>query len=349
MSTPGKNRGILSGLVDPQAEVTDTPKPAGSGAEGQAPRAPERLGARLNSLSRVASGDVKEKTLLLVDPARCRMWARHNRRYDLLSEVSCADLLEGLRSQGEQEFPAIVRAVTDSADHDYEVICGARRHWSVSFLRNVEHRPIKFLIEVRDLEDEAAFRLSDVENRARDDISDYERALDYRAAVEDFYNGVARRMAERMEVSDQWLSRFLELAKLPTVIVEAFGDIRELRENHARLIKPLLSDDQARAKVMAAAKALSGEQARRAEAGEALIDAGKVIERLRAAGAGKGAAPPAKPGPKIHSSAAGAQLFRLIPKGAKRAMLELSLDANATNDDFHQAFVAALADLRPGK
>ena len=100
-----------------------------------------------------------------------------------------------------------MRTVTDSPDYDYEVICGARRHWSVSFLKSVEHRQIKFLIEVRDLDDEAAFRLSDVENRARDDISDYERALDYRTAVEDFYNGVARRMAERMEVTEQSGSR----------------------------------------------------------------------------------------------------------------------------------------------
>jgi len=349
MSTAGKNRNILSGLVDPQPAVTDTPKSAPPPGEGQVQRPPERLGARLNSLSRVASGDVKEKTLRLVDPARCRMWARHNRRYDLLSEGSCADLLEGLRSQGEQEFPAIVRTVTDSDDFDYEVICGARRHWSVSFLRNVEHRPIRFLIEVRELDDEAAFRLSDVENRARDDISDYERALDYRAAVEDFYGGVSRRMAERMEVTDQWLSRFLELAKLPPAIVEAFGDIRELRENHARIIKPLLSDDQARPKVMAAAKALSGEQAKRAEAGEPLLDSGKVIERLKAAGAGKPAAPPVKAGPTLHASEAGAELFRLIPKGKKRAVFDLSLDAKATNADFHKAFAAALADLRPGK
>ena len=348
MSTAGKNRNILSGLVDPQSPVTDTPKPA-PGGDGQTPRPPERLGARLNGLSRVASGDVKEKTLWLVDPARCRMWSRHNRRYDLLSEASCADLLEGLRSQGEQEFPAIVRMVTDSAEFDYEVICGARRHWSVSFLRNVEHRPIRFLIEVRELDDEAAFRLSDVENRARDDISDYERALDYRAAVEDFYGGVSRRMAERMEVTDQWLSRFLELAKLPPAVVEAFGDIRELRENHARIIKPLLSDDQTRPRVMAAAKTLRDEQASHIEAGEPLVDAAKVIERLKTAGAGKGAAPRARPSPKVHASAAGAQLFRLIPKGPKRAVIELSLDAEATNDEFHHAFAAAMADLRPGK
>jgi ParB family chromosome partitioning protein len=347
-TTANKNKSILSGLVDGPAPVTETPNVA-DGTPVAPARPPERLNTRLSGLSRVTSGDVKEKTLHLVDPARCRMWSRHNRRYDLLSEASCADLLEGLRSQGEQEFPAIVRTVTDSQDYDYEVICGARRHWSVSFLRTVEHRQIKFLIEVRDLDEEAAFRLSDVENRARDDISDYERALDYRAAVEDFYNGVARRMAERMEVTEQWLSRFLELAKLPPVIVEAFGDIREIRENHARIVKPLLNDDQARPKVMAAAKLLSGEQAARVKAGEPVIDSARVIERLKTAGAGKGSAPRANARPKIHSSEAGARLFSLTPKGAKRAMIELSLDANATNDDFHKAFAAALADLRPGK
>ena len=349
MSTAGKNRSILSGLVDGPAAVTETPKPAGQAIDAATPRAPERLGARLSSLSRVTAGDVKEKTLHLVDPARCRMWSRHNRRYDLLSEASCADLLEGLRSQGEQEFPAIVRTVTDSADFDYEVICGARRHWSVSFLRSVEHRQIRFLIEVRDLDDEAAFRLSDVENRARDDISDYERALDYRAAVEDFYNGVARRMAERMEVSEQWLSRFLELAKLPPAIVEAFGDIRELRENHARVLKPLLIDDLVRPKVVAAAKALGADQATRAKAGEPRIEAAKVIERLKAAAVGKGASTRAGTVPAIHASDAGARLFSLTPKGAKRAVIELVLDANATNDEFHKAFASALAELRPGR
>ena len=338
MSTAGKNRSILSGLVDAPAPstVTDIPKvaeptPAAPQAAGQ--RAPERLGSRLSSLSRVTSGDVKEKTLHLVDPARCRMWKRHNRRYDLLTEQSCADLLEGLRSQGEQEFPAIVRAVSDDENFDYEVICGARRHWSVTFLRTVEHRPIKFLIEVRDLDDEAAFRLSDVENRARDDISDYERALDYRTAVEDYYGGVARRMAERMDVKEGWLSRFLELAKLPPTVVEAFGEIRLLRENHARLIKPLLADDAVRPKVIAAAKVLVAEQA----------------ARLKAGAAGKGPSGAAKGGPMVITSDAGARLFSVSPKGAKRAVIELSLDAKATNADFHKAFMAAMADLRPGQ
>ena len=227
-STTRQNRNILAGLVAGPA-VTDTPTSHESDSVSSS-SAPSRLAPRMTALARVTSGDVREKTLRLVDPARCRMWARHNRRYDLLDEMRCADLLESLRAQNGQEFAAVVRRVTDDAAFDYEVICGARRHWSVSHLRQVEHRDIKFLIEERDLDDEAAFRLSDLENRSRLDISDYERALDYREAVESFYGGVAKRMAERLEVSQTWLSRFLDLAKLPKDVVAAVGAVLDLNE-----------------------------------------------------------------------------------------------------------------------
>ena len=252
-STTNKNRSILAGLVAPA--VTETPT-----LERGAP-ATERLTTRLTGLARVTAGDIKEKTLKLVDPAKCRMWERHNRRYDLLNESVCGDLLESLRSQGVQEFPAIVRRVEGDPDYDFEVICGARRHWAVSYLKTVEHRDIRYLVEERELTDEQAFRLADVENRSRKDISDYERALDYRHAVETFYGGTAQRMAERLEVPKAWLSRFLDLAKLPTDVVEAFGDVRQLRENHAREIKPLLADGGSRPRVMAEAKRLGLQQA----------------------------------------------------------------------------------------
>ena len=343
-STAGKNRSILSGLMGPASDVavTDTPNHEPISVV----RSPERLTTRLSGLSRVASGDVKEKTLHLVDPARCRMWTRHNRRYDLLNEAACADLLESLRSQGEQEFPAIVRRVTDDPDYDYEVICGARRHWAISFLRTVEHRPIKFLIDARDLDDEAAFRLADVENRARKDICDYERALDYRNAIETYYGGVSRRMAERMEVGVVWLSRFLELAKLPQKVVDAYGDIHEIKERHARTLKPLISDPETRPKVMAEAARLVEEQARRRDAAEALIDGVKVLERLKAAGAAANAKLQAKPSVDVITNDAGTKLFSVTRKGRKTAVFELAIDADATDADFHTAFANTLAALR---
>lgn len=344
MSTTGKNRSILAGLVAAEAPVTDTPSPAPIGA-----RAPERLSTRFTSLSRVTSGEVKEKTLQLVDPARCRMWARHNRRYDLLTESSCADLLESLRAQNEQEFPAIVRRLSADPDFDYEVICGARRHWSVSFLRSVEHRDIKFLIEVRELDDEAAFRLADVENRSRKDICDYERAIDYRNAVEVYYGGKARLMAQRMEVQESWLSRFLELAKLPALVVDAYGDIEHLKERHARALKPLIADEKTRSLVMGEAKRLASEQARRREGGEPALEGAKVLESLKRAAASAAKRAPRGSAPELVKSPAGARLFTLTTKGPKKALLELALGSEATDAEFHAAFEAVLARLRPAR
>ena len=338
MSTTGKNKSILAGLMS-EGPVIDTPKPA---AEPIA-----RVGDRLSALARVTSGDIAEKTFRLVDPARCRMWSRHNRAYSLLSVESCAELLDSLRAQGEQEFPAVVRRVTDDPDHDWEVICGARRHWSITYLRNVEHRPIKFLIDERELTDEQAFRISDLENRARQDISDYERAVDYREAVQSFYGGVAQRMAERLEVSKTWISRFLDMAKLPPEVVSAFGDVRSLREHHARELKPLLAVPESRARMVAAATALAARQATRLAAGEALVDAPKVVASLKTAATGEGrAASPPAAATTVRNDA-GAALFTLRPKAGGRVVLELVLGSAGSNQDFVSAFEAELARLRP--
>ena len=112
----------------------------------------------------------------LVDPARCRIWQYHNRDYAALSVGNCADLIDSIKSQGRQEVPAIVRRIPDDPEHAFEVICGARRHWTISWLRAHDYPDLKFLVEPRELTDEEAFRVADLENRSRKDLSDYERA-----------------------------------------------------------------------------------------------------------------------------------------------------------------------------
>lgn len=97
----------------------------------------------------------------------------------------------------------------------FEVICGARRHFAVSWLRANNYPQFRYLVEERALTDEEAFRLADIENRDREDLSDYERAVDYAQALERYYGGRQKTMATRLEVSEAWLSRYLQLAKLP--------------------------------------------------------------------------------------------------------------------------------------
>ena len=244
--------------------------PTGEGDRGQA-----RFLKRTTAMSEQAAGARQEKVLRLVDPATCVMWSGHNRAYDLLTPENCADLIEGLKAQGQQEFPAIVRRL-DGPGAEYEVICGARRHFAVSWLRANNYPQFRYLIEERALTDEEAFRLADIENRDREDISDYERAVDYARAVDRYYGGQQKTMAERLQMSPGFLSRFLQLANLEPEIVAAFASVRDIREIHARQLRPLMVDAAARDRVLEAARAIA--------AGEARPGAAEVMARLKAAG-----------------------------------------------------------------
>lgn len=243
---------------------------------------------RGNAIGDKLSGDVDEKTLHWVDPENCKMWDRHNRNYSLLTPENCADLIEGIQQQGRQEFPAIVRRVQDEHGIEYEVICGARRHYAISWLRANNYPQFKYLVEVRDLTDEEAFRLADIENRDRADISDFERACDYAAAVKLYYGGKQKSMAQRLQVSEAWLSRYLYLAKLPDEIVNAYPTANDIKELHARTLKPLLAQPKTRASVIERAEWLSAmREAGSISHGMPWESPVKVLDELKRAGQGK--------------------------------------------------------------
>jgi ParB family chromosome partitioning protein len=249
---------------------------------------------RSTTISDRLSGELEEKTLRWIDPAECRMWERHNRDYGLLNEENCRDLIDGIRAQGRQEFPAIVRPIDDPA-FKYEVICGARRHFAISWLRANNYTQFKYLIEAREMSDEEAFRLADIENREREDISDYERAIDYADAIARYYGGKQKAMAERLEVSQPWLSRYLALAALPASIVGAFPSIRDLKERHARDLKPLLARPATAEPVLAQAMRLEAQQQSARNGRGPFVDPADVVKQLRKAAE----APKAKPARKL--------------------------------------------------
>ena len=236
---------------------------ASNAARATSVRLPPRtgvLGARENRLADLATGAMVNRTQEFVDPARCKIWDGHNRDYHALSTDACADLIESFRAQGKQEVAAIVRRVAGDTDHEFEVICGARRHWTVTWLRANNYPAFRFLIEPRELTDEEAFRLADLENRSRKDLSDYERATDYARAIDRYYGGSQQKMVERLEVSKSWLSRYLELARLPPEVLASFGSPHVIRITHAAALAPLLRAPFTRDRVIAAAADLAGRQ-----------------------------------------------------------------------------------------
>ncbi len=188
----------------------------------------------LNLTKEIMSGSKVKTPRLLVEPSQCKIWERHNRDYALLNEIKCKDLIDQFKVTGKQEFPGIVRLIEGEGEIKYEIICGARRFWTSQYLG------WKYFVEIRDISDEEAFRLSDIENRAREDISDYERALDYKKALGHYYQNQVQ-MANRLEVTTSWLSRYLDIADLPEEIVKAYRDITDIKVIHARKLKPYLN------------------------------------------------------------------------------------------------------------
>ena len=64
--------------------------------------------------------------------------------------------------------------------------------------------------------------------------------MDYAKAVERYYGGSQQKMVERLEVTKSWLSRYLELARLPKEVVTAFGSSATIGITHGAALGPLL-------------------------------------------------------------------------------------------------------------
>jgi ParB family chromosome partitioning protein len=303
------------------------PPPASEAPPSPAPKPGMTLLARESALARVAAGEVKQVTQLLLDPARVRIWAGNPRHQASLNEDNCRDLIDAILAENGQKVPAIVRRVTDDPDIDYEVIAGSRRHWAISWLRANNYPDMMFLAQVHALDDEAAFRISDIENRARKDVSDFERARIYLQALDEHYGGKQARMAERLRLSKGWLSKMLSVAALPDWCVAAFASPADIQlktcyplaqrvhgaKDDAELLKALKSE----------ARQLQSEQK------TAPVPAAEAIHRLMAAGVEDGAR----------------EALVTLDKGGRAALSIVSANRNGVSVRLHAGSGASAQEL----
>ena len=221
------------------------------------------MASRSQTLARIATGKTVADRTEWVDPERCRPWRMHNRDLDHLNEDSCRDLIDSFLSAKKQRIPAIVRRLKDDPNFDFEIIAGVRRWWTVKWLRAHHHPEFEYLVTIQSVTDEEAFRVSDVENRSRKDISDWERAKEYTVALAEFYEGSQSQMAEHLNLSKSWLSRLLDVARLPEPVVAAFSDTHDITVRVARDIKPLTGDPKALAKMREEAERVEEERSQK--------------------------------------------------------------------------------------
>ncbi|WP_232495833.1 ParB/RepB/Spo0J family partition protein [Novosphingobium kaempferiae] len=246
-----------------------------------------RLDQRLAGFSQ---GNSRGRTAISIRPADCSVWDGNPRDVPGLSADSCRSLIESIAQEDGNRIPVLVRHNPPGSELPYELLVGSRRRFSVDWLNHNGRPEIRLNAMIVDLSDEEAFRLADIENRERQDITELDRARSYQSAVDRFYGGVQSRMAEALNLSNSQLSRLLALAQMPDEVVDAFATREELRVRHSEVLTPLLRRAEQRERLLVAARAIGLEQQRLAAASDRMIPAATVLTRLKQAVAEVGGA-----------------------------------------------------------
>ncbi len=334
----GKQSDYLTDILNEPAADAPAPQPRSAERARSSP-----LLSRESALSRMASGEVRQVTQLLLDPARVRVWPGNGRLYANLTEENCRELIDSILAEGGQKVPAVVRRVEGDPLHDYEVVAGTRRHFSITWLRRNSYPDMQFLAQVAVLDDEAAFRLADLENRARKDVSDMERARNYAAALKQHYGGHATRMAERLNISKGWLSKTLKAASLPDAILGAFASISDIGLKPAYALAVLIDDKAAAKAVFAKARQITQEQTALREAGSPLQGANQVMQRLMEAP--RELRQKAVKEPFVHASSHGRAALSVQSIGRQGVTIRLHAGSGADVDELVDGLRRALAHL----
>jgi ParB family transcriptional regulator, chromosome partitioning protein len=232
----------------------------------------------------VQGGWGRTRSTISIRPGDCSVWDGNPRDVPRLSQESCHSLIESIAQEDGNRIPVLVRLNPPGSDLPYELLVGSRRRFAVEWLNNNGRPEIRLNAVIVDLNDEEAFRLADIENREREDITELDRARSYQQAVDRFYGGVQSRMAEALTLSNSQLSRMLALAQMPEEVVDAFGTRDELRVRHSEVLTPILRRPEQRERVIEAARQIGDEQQRLATGNKRLIPAATVLARLRQAG-----------------------------------------------------------------
>jgi len=219
--------------------------------------------------------------IVMLQPAECSIWDGNPRDVPRLTPDGCRSLIESIATEGGNRIPVLVRRSQNGGEAPYELLVGSRRRFAIDWLNHNGRPELRLSALIVDVDDEEAFRIADLENRERADISEIDRARSYQAAVDRFYGGVQSKMAQALSLSNSQLSRLLALALLPEEVVEAFPARTELRVRHSEVLTPLLRRPELRSAIVEAAVSIAEEQRQRTTAGQPLIAAAAVLSRLR--------------------------------------------------------------------
>lgn len=220
---------------------------------------------------------VQKRRVVEIDPTQCKIWAHNPRALGRINLNNTQELRASILANNGQQIPAIGRPC-DGGDAEFEIIVGARRHWTLCWLINQGHHDLKFLLEVRQLTDEECFTLCTLENQDRKNVSPYETALNFKYALSHFYEGSQTKMAASIGKSNPTITRYLQLAELPIEIINAYPDWASLGVRHVEKIRPALASNERQ--TLENATELTSEHIKRSEQDLKPLTGLECLERL---------------------------------------------------------------------
>jgi len=248
-------------------------------SEAKRNESPSIVGAALGAHSEGLSAEVKRlstereeaisagQLLIEIEPDQIHDPLPRDRLEISFSDADFDALKRSIQDDG-QLIPVTVRK---SSGDDYEIAAGRRR---VEACRQLG---LRVLARVQELDDVEMLQLQFEENEQRADISSYERACWYRA-VQKEYDFSTPELARRFNISQPMIVKYLKLGRIPTEIVEALDDARELSLGDSEKLHKTLAEI-ASSELAVEAKTLAG-QGTKAQVGAMLSRMGKLRKTM---------------------------------------------------------------------
>jgi ParB family chromosome partitioning protein len=175
-------------------------------------------------ICRHLAGFVEEMDLCRLRPARSPIRTSLEGIEELVASIQEKGLLN----------PILVRPI----ETGYEIIAGNRRHAACKILHWT-----KIPCHVVDVDDKTAFELALMENIQHETLSPLEMARSFKKYVDEFGYGGVTELARKIGKSEQYVSQYLQILKLPEDILEKVST-RVVTISQARELAGLATPDQ---------------------------------------------------------------------------------------------------------
>ena len=179
------------------------------------------------------------RSFVIADPFRCRIWALNDRMEEYLTEESCQAEIASMERDG-QLVAAVGRPLQGCPDSDIEIICGARR------LFVARHLNIPIRVELSEMTDRQAAVAIEIENSLRKQTSPYERGMWLAKLLGEGVYQSRDEMARELGMTPTQVTRLLKFTELPAAVINAFSSPHEILESWAVELHKAWRDDRRR-------------------------------------------------------------------------------------------------------